>query len=310
MREDREMTTTLVTGATGFIGSALVPALLEAGHGVRCLTRDPAKLDTAPWRDRVRVVRGDVKDWVSLEAALDGVDRAAYLVHGMDASPAKLVRREIEMARTFRDAADRAGLDQVVYLGGLTDDDDLLTMSPHMYARYQAGVELRQGDVPTVELRAAIVLGAGSASFEMLRAAARLPVVVAPPWSRTRCQPIALEDTVRYLVATLQRDDLGTRVVEIAGPDVLTYREMGERFLDVAGGRWRPTIPLLWSPPEASAPAVSWLSGVDQDLVLPLLTSARRDAVVRDPAARELYDIEPIGFDRAVRRALDQGVAT
>lgn len=304
------MATILVTGATGFIGGHLVPALLDAGHRVRCLTRDPARLDDAPWRDRVEVARGDVTDWVSLELAMDGVDRAVYLVHGMDASPAELVRREIEMARTFRDAAERARLDQLVYLGGLTDDDVVTTMSPHMYARYQAGVELRQGAVPTVELRAAIVLGAGSASFEMLRAAARLPLMVAPPWSRTRCQPIAVDDVVRYLVDTLGRDDLGTRIVEIGGPDVLTYREMGRRYLEVAGARWRPTVPLLWSPPEASAPAVSWLSGVDQDLVLPLLSSARRDAVVCDDAARELYDIEPVGFDTAVRRALSQEART
>ncbi|MBW3621310.1 MAG: hypothetical protein KY461_13775, partial [Actinobacteria bacterium] len=194
-------------------------------------------------------------------------------------------------------------LDQLVYLGGLVDDDAVTTMSPHMYARYQAGVELRQGSVPTVELRAAIVLGSGGASFEMLRSAARLPVLFAPPWSRTRCQPIALDDVVRYLVATLERDDLGTRVVEIGGPDVLTYREMGERYLAATGGGWRPVVPLLWSPPEASAPAVSWLSGVDQDLVLPLLTSARRDAIVRDGTARELYDIEPVGFETAVRAA-------
>ncbi|MBW3657803.1 MAG: NAD(P)H-binding protein [Actinobacteria bacterium] len=302
------MATILVTGATGFIGGHLVPALLDAGHRVRCLTRDPSKLDDAPWRDRVQVARGDVTDWLSLELAMDGVDRAVYLVHGMDASPAELVRRELEMARTFRDAAERAGLDQLVYLGGLTDDDVVTTMSPHMYARYQAGVELRQGAVPTVELRAAIVLGAGSASFEMLRAAGRLPLMVAPPWSRTRCQPIAVDDVVAYLVDTLGRDDLGTRIVEIGGPDVLTYREMGQRYLEVAGARWRPTVPLLWSPPEASAPAVSWLSGVDQDLVLPLLTSARRDAVVEDDAARDLYDIEPVGFDTAVRRALAEEV--
>lgn len=299
------MTTILVTGATGFVGGALVPALLDAGHDVRCLTRDPTGLDDAPWRTRVRVVTGDVRDWVSLDTAMAGVDRAVYLVHGMDAAPERLVDREIEMARTFRDAAERARLEQIVYLGGLVDDD-VTTMSPHMYARYEAGVELRHGSVPVVELRAAIVLGAGGASFEMLRTAARLPVLFAPPWSRTRCQPIAIDDVVRYLVATLERDDLGTRVVEIGGPDILTYREMGERYLVASGRGWRPILPLLWSPPEASAPALSWLSGVDQDLVLPLLTSARRDAVVRDGDARELYDIEPVGFETAIRRALSQ----
>ncbi|MBW3621227.1 MAG: NAD(P)H-binding protein, partial [Actinobacteria bacterium] len=121
------MTTILVTGATGFVGSALVPVLLDAGHDVRCLTRDPSGLDDAPWHDRVEVAHGDVRDWVSLDTAMAGVDRAVYLVHGMDTSPGRLVDREIEMARTFRDAAERARLDQLVYLGGLVDDDAVTT---------------------------------------------------------------------------------------------------------------------------------------------------------------------------------------
>lgn len=298
--------TILVTGATGFIGGSLVPALLARGHRVRCLTRDPAGLDAVSWRADVEVVRGDVTDWVSLDLALEGIDRAVYLVHAMEASPQRLVQREIAMARTFRDAADRARLDQIVYLGGLVDEDELTTMSPHMYARHQSGLELRQGDTPVVELRAAIVIGPGSASFEMLRASRRLPVIPVPPWSRSRCQPIALDDTIAYLVATLERDDLGTRVIEIGGRDVVTYREMGERYLEVHGAPWRPRLPLLWSPPEAAAPALSLLSGVDQDLVLPLLTSTRSDAVVTDPSARELFDLEPMGLDAAIRLAIAQ----
>ncbi len=164
------------------------------------------------------------------------------------------MRREIETARTFRDAAERARLSQVVYLGGLVDEDELTTMSAHMYARMQAGVELRQGSVPTVELRAAVVVGAGSASFEMLRAAPACRSCsprrgVAPGASRSR-------STTSWptMVDALGRDDLGTRVVEIGGPDVLTYAQMGARFRDVAGLGWRPSVPLLWSPPEASAP--------------------------------------------------------
>lgn len=295
--------TILVTGATGFIGGHLVPALLDRGHDVRCLTRDRSRLDAVPWRDRVEVVEGDVGDWVSLETALDGVDRAVYLVHGMDATPARLVEREIAMARTFRDAVDRARLRQVVYLGGLVDPDLLRTMSTHMYARYQAGVELRQASTPTVELRAAIVLGEGSASYEMLRAAARLPVLPRPAWTRSRCQPIWIGDVLHYLVATLERDDLGTAVVEIGGPEALSYAEMGQRFLRTIGRGWRPRVPLVWSPPEASAPVISVLSGVDQDVVLPLMSSARSDAVVTDDRARSLFpDIAPVGFEEAIRR--------
>jgi uncharacterized protein YbjT (DUF2867 family) len=294
----------LVTGATGFVGGHLVPALLAVGHEVRCLARTPAKLDDAPWRPAVEVVQGDVTDWVSLDRALDGIDRAVYLVHAMDASPQRLVRREIGMARTFRDAADRARLRQVVYLGGLVDEDQLGTMSPHLYARHQTGIELRAGDTPTVELRAAVVIGPGSAVLELLRGGSRLPVVPLPPWSRSRSQPIALDDMVAYLVATLGRGDLGTRVVEVGGPDVVTYREMGDRYLEVVGAGWRPRVPLWWSPPEAAAPALSLLSGTDQDLVLPLLASTRSDAVVTDPAARVLFDLEPMGLEEALRRAV------
>jgi uncharacterized protein YbjT (DUF2867 family) len=296
--------TILVAGATGFVGGHLVPELLARGQQVRCLTRDPDTLADVAWRDRVEVVRGDVSDWLSLEAAMDGVERAAYLVHGMESAARRLVPREIEMARTFRDAAVRARLSQIVYLGGLVDEATLPTMSPHMYARLQAGTELRRGEVATVELRAAIVLGAGSASFRMLRAVARLPVTFAPPWTRSRCQPIAIDDVVAYLADTLARDDLGTRVVEVGGPDVLTYQEMGQRYREVAGIGWRPTVPLLWSPPEAAVPAVSRMSGVEPDVVLPLMTSARADAVVTDPRGMACYDIAPLDFDAAVRRAL------
>jgi uncharacterized protein YbjT (DUF2867 family) len=175
-----------------------------------------------------------------------------------------------------------------------------------MYARLQAGIELAQGDTPVVEFRAAIVLGEGSASFQMLRAGAKLPFVPVPPWARSRCQPIWISDVVAYLAAALERDDLGTDVIEIVGPEAISYAEMGRRYLRVAGHAWRPALPLLYSPPEASAPVISVLSGVDQDLVLPLMSSARHDAVVNDDDAAELFpDILPLGFEEAVRRILN-----
>lgn len=299
------MTRILVTGATGAIGGRLVPELLDRGHAVRCLTRTPAKLDDAPWRARVEVARGDVGDWVSLEQAMRGTQAAYYLVHGMSGRVDRLVEREERMARNFRDRAADLGLERIVYLGGLIDESKLGTASPHMYARYRAGVVLAAGPVPVTELRASLVLSAESASFRMLQASARAPLVLAQPWMRSRSQPIGIDDVVGYLADALEVEEAAGRVIGIGGADVLTYHGMVRAYLRVAGGAWRPSVPVPYGPPELNAPVAAWLSGVDPELALPLLRSARHDSVVTDDLADRLFGRTPIGFDEAVRRALD-----
>lgn len=295
----------LVTGASGAIGSRLVPALLSQGHAVRCLTRRAERLDAAPWRPDVEVAVGDVADWISLEPAMDGVTAAYYLVHGLGVPLDRLLDHETRQAATFRDAAERAGLSQIVYLGGLLDDAEVARVSPHMYARQQVGVTLAAAGTPVTELRAGIVIGPGSASFRMLLGATRLPIVLRTGWSTSRCQPIAMVDAVHYLAGVLGQHAALDRTFDIGGPEVLTYHRMIRIALEVTGGTWRPSAPLPASPPEASAPLAAALAGIDQRVALALLQSARHDAVVTDGGAiRGVVAHRPMGFRDAVTAAL------
>ena len=208
---------TLVTGATGYVGGRLVPRLLEAGHRVRCLTRDPSKLDLDPWRDQVEVVQGDVLDPASVERALEGCDFAYYLVHSMGHA-ADFGDADRAGAENFRIAADAAGLRRIVYLGGLGRAEDG-ALSKHLESRHEVGRVLSAGSTPVTELRAAVVIGSGSVSFEMLRYLTEvLPIMTTPKWVRTRCQPIAIRDVLESYPGTvpvvihLEYDD-GSRVV-------------------------------------------------------------------------------------------------
>jgi uncharacterized protein YbjT (DUF2867 family) len=278
----------LVTGATGFVGGALVPPLLAAGHHVRCLVRRPDAL-SAPWRAHVEVVAGSVEREQHVLRAADGVAVAYYLVHGMDAGLAGLVDRERAAAAAFREAAELAGVGRIVYLGGLVDEEDLPRVSEHLYARQQVGEELRAGPVPVTELRAGVVIGSGSASFELLLAAARAPVELVAPFTTTRTQPLALADLLAVLVAVLDDPDGGHRVVELGGPDVLTYGELVGVVRSVLGRRELARLVLAYLPPEAVALPAASAARLDPSLVLALLQSVRSDAVVRDPAGRERY---------------------
>src|SRR3954454_14864881 len=221
----------LVTGASGYVGGRFVTELLKRGHQVRCAGRDVCKLDAAIWRDDVELVRADISG--DLSDALPGIDTAVFLVHSIGEG-ADWVERERALAENFRTAAERAGVDRIVYLGGLGDDG--AELSKHLDSRHEVGRVLAAGTVECVELRAAVVIGSGSASFEMLRYLTEvLPVMVTPKWVRTECQPIAIRDVLRYLVAVVEQEEPLAGVLEIGAPDVVTYADMMATYAEVAG---------------------------------------------------------------------------
>jgi uncharacterized protein YbjT (DUF2867 family) len=296
-----------VIGATGYVGGRLVPQLITAGHTVRCLARSPERLDRVSWRDDVEVVTADVLDRASLEAAFDGIEAVFYLVHAMGQS-GDFEQLDRTGAENTRAAAEACGVGHIVYLGGL-GRDDAERLSPHLASRHEVGTVLARGRVPVTELRAAVIIGSGSVSFEMLRHLSEvLPVMVCPRWvTRTRCQPIAIADVLHYLVAVLDSGPAASRVLEIGGPDVVTYREMMDRYAAVAGLRRRVVVPVNVLSPRLSSQWINLVTPLPYQLAKPLVESLVNDVVVRpDRDIRGVIPHEPISFDEAVRRALDR----
>ncbi len=300
----------LVTGATGYIGGRLVPCLLAAGHQVRCLTRRAARLDDVPWRPRVEVAAGDVLDPVSLPEALAGCDAAYYLVHAM-AEGRGFGERDRQGAGNFRDAADAAGLRRIVYLGGLAPEGARL--SRHLGSRQEVGRALAAGATPVTEFRAAVIIGSGSLSFEMLRYLTEvLPVMTTPRWVRSRCQPIAVGDVLDLLVRSLDDPEVVSRVLEIGGPDVLTYQDMMRAYAAEVGLR-RLIIPVPLLSPGLSSLWVGLVTPLPPKVARPLVESLRSEVVVRDDTARRLFPHDPLPFREALRRALEtppEGLST
>jgi uncharacterized protein YbjT (DUF2867 family) len=244
MTEAEGSASVLLAGATGYVGGRLVPRLLAADYCVRVLVRDPDRLQGRDWLPQVEVVRGDVFDPATLTVALAGIDIAYYLVHSL-ASGADFHERDLDAARRFGHAARDAGVARILYLGAL--GDPRTDLSEHLRSRQQTGDALREAGVPVTEFRAAIVVGAGSVSFEMIRALTeRLPVMICPRWVYTRVQPIAIRDVLDYLVAALTRPESAGRIVEIGGADILTYREMMLGYARARGlRRWLIPVPVL-----------------------------------------------------------------
>ncbi|MDH4066768.1 MAG: SDR family oxidoreductase [Acidobacteriota bacterium] len=294
----------LVTGANGYVGGRLVPRLLARGHEVRCMVRDPARLQGRTWAEQVDVVRGDVLDATSLGAPLAGIDVAYYLVHSLGAGR-DFHDRDTRAARAFGEAAAAAGVGRIVYLGGLGDDADEL--SEHLHSRQATGAALRAGGVPVTEFRAAVIVGSGSVSFEMIRyLTERVPVMICPSWVYTRIQPIAIRDVVQYLVDALDVPGSAGQVVEIGGADVLNYGQMMTRYAGLRGlTRWLVPVPLLT--PRLSSYWVHLVTPIPAAIAGPLIEGLRNEVVVRDTRARELFPhIDPLGYVEAVRRALVQ----
>jgi len=294
----------LVTGATGYVGGRLVPRLLAAGHAVRVLARDPARLSGRPWAGAVEVVRGDVLDEGTLGPALADVEAAYYLVHSMDGQP-DFAARDHRAAAAFGAAARRGGVARIVYLGGLGDPGQGLSV--HLSSRQGTGRALGEAGVPVTELRAAVIVGSGSLSFEMVRyLTERLPVMLCPRWVLQRIQPIAVRDVLAYLVAALETEESAGRVVEIGGADVLTYREMLLGYARLRGlRRWLLPVPVLT--PELSSHWVHWMTPIPKAIARPLVEGLRNEVVVRDPLARRLFPaIEPMPYLEACRLALQR----
>jgi uncharacterized protein YbjT (DUF2867 family) len=293
----------LVTGSTGYIGGRLVPRLLEAGHTVRCVVRRPTKLDGMPWRDRVEVVAGDVLDAESIKDAAAGCDAAFYLVHAM-AGGADFEDRDRRGAEHFRDAAAAAGMRRIVYLGGMGPGDDS-PLSRHLASRHEVGRVLATGATPVTELRAAVIIGSGSLSFEMLRYLTEvLPVMTTPRWVRTRCQPVAVRDVIDLLIRAVEEDATESRVLEVGGPDVLTYRDMMRIYAEVAGLRRRLIIPLPFLNLRLSSLWIGLVTPLPPRVARPLVESLRSEVIVTDGDAGNVFPFEPTPYREAVQRAL------
>ena len=282
----------LVTGASGYVGGRLVPALVERDAEVRCLARTPAKLDAAPWRASVEVARGDVGG--ELAEAMKGVDVAVYLVHSIGQGHGWALREQRD-AENFARSAAQAGVRRIVYLGGLGRDDDVL--SQHLQSRHDVGRLLASPGVEVAELRAGVIIGSGSASFEMLRYLVEvLPVMVTPRWVETRCQPIAIADIVDLLVEAVTRaGDIGG-IYEAGGPDVVTYAEMMGLYAEVAGLARRRLVRVPLLTPGLSSHWVGLVTPVPVPLARELVESLVNEVTVGERSATEAFLVTPMGL--------------
>ncbi|MFJ4189231.1 SDR family oxidoreductase [Kitasatospora sp. NPDC089509] len=308
----------LVTGASGYIGGRLVPELLARGHAVRCLVRSPGRLRDQPWRAEVEIAAGDVSRPETLTAAFDGIDVAYYLVHSLGTGPA-FEATDRAAAHAFGAAAAAAGVTRIVYLGGLAPVGvPAAELSPHLRSRAEVGRILRDSGVPTAELRAAVIIGSGSASFEMLRhLTERLPAMVTPRWVATRIQPIAVRDVLRYLAGAAELPPEVNRTFDIGGPDVLTYAQMMHRYARIAGLPRRLIVPVPVLTPRLSGHWVGLVTPVPNSIARPLVESLRHEVVCGEHDLARWVPDPPeglTGFDRAVtlalRRIKDADVAT
>jgi uncharacterized protein YbjT (DUF2867 family) len=292
----------LVTGATGYIGGRLVPRLLAEGHRVRCLARNPERLAGRRWPG-VEVIKGDVADADSLEAALRGVTQAYYLVHAMGEDRPDFRGRDQRQATTFAVACVKAGVQRIIYLGGLGDPNR--HRSDHLASRQEVGAALGSSGIPVLEFRAAVIVGSGSVSFEMIRhLTERLPIMVTPRWVGTRCQPIGVRDVLAYLLEALQHPDV-TGVFEIGGRDVLDYRRMMLGYAEARGLR-RLIIPMRVPLPILSVLWVDLVTPIPLELAGPLVEGMSTEVVVRDPRAREVFRVVPMSYREAVDLALQR----
>ena len=292
-----------VTGSTGYVGGRLVPELLQNGYRVRCVTRSAQSLQDRDWTDQVEIVEANLEEKNEVVAALKGSDRALYLVHSMSATR-NFAEAEQKIAKNFVEVSDEVGLKQLVYLGGLGPDD--VEKSAHLQSRQAVGRILASGSTPVTELRAAVIIGSGSASFEMLRSLVEvLPFMVVPKWvTRTKCQPISIGNVLENLLSVLGREEAFNKVFEIGGPEVVTYREMMDTYAEVAGLKRRLILPVPVLTPRLSSHWVNLVSPLPFTLARALIDSLTTDVVVEGYGDELTPERAPEKLEDAIGKAV------
>lgn len=296
----------LVTGATGYIGGRLIPKLLEEGVTVRVLVRHPERIKQHPWHDQVEIVSGDAGDPAVAQAALKDVDVAYYLIHAIG-TPGDFEETERHTAQVFAEAAKAQNVSRIIYLGGLQNDPKL---SPHLRSRAEVGHIFLQSGVPTIAFGAAVIIGSGSLSFEMLRyLTERLPAMITPRWVRTKIQPISITDVLRYLVEARNMPAGINRTFDIGGPDVLTYQKMMHGYAKVAGLRKRIILPINLLSPGLSARWIGLVTPVPKRIARPLVDSLKTEVICAENDIKEYIPDPPGGllsFEVSVANALER----
>jgi uncharacterized protein YbjT (DUF2867 family) len=301
----------VVTGSTGYIGGRLVPHLLDAGYFVRCLVRETRKLESREWvrNPNLEIVTAELGDRKAVEGALKGSEIAYFLVHSMNAAGAEYVERDLHLANTFAEAAAEAGLRRIVYLGGLGENGDRL--SKHLSSRRQVESALGSTGVPVTVLRAAMIIGSGSASFEILRyLVERLPIMVTPKWVSTPCQPIAVGNVIDYLVGVASREETTGHIFDIGGPEVLTYLEIMRVMAEELGLRRRWVIPVPVLTPRLSSYWIHLVTPLGHDIAKPLAEGLKNPVVCREDSITHIISQNLLSVREAIvaaRSSVDEG---
>ena len=295
----------LVTGATGYVGARLVPRLLQAGYKVRAMARSATKLREYPWakHENLEIVAADIFDQDKLLQALSGCSAAYYLIHSMNARNKDFAEADRRAADNFRQAAESAGLQRIIYLGALSEEQ--ANLSKHLRSRAEVAQILRAGKVPVTVLRAAMIIGSGSASFDILRYLVdRLPIMVTPQWVRTPSQPIAISNVLEYLIVCLDKDETSGRIFDIGGPEVLSYQALMDIYAEEAGLGPRLVIPVPYFTPRLSSYWIHLVTPISAHIARPLADGLRNPAVCQENSIRSIIPLKLLDCRAAIKLAL------